>query len=105
MNNNYSVDNGTGDNVAQGLSAKHAYERAHEVAYRDGIASRIYADGTNEYDDVIKPITDEEIDALCVEAGAAGDTAMIETCRRAKDGDGAALVSVARALNDAAANA
>jgi hypothetical protein len=102
MNNNYNVDNGTGDNVAQGLSAKHAYERAHEVAYRDGIASRIYSDGTDE---VIEPITDDAIDALCVEAGAAGDSEMVEVCHRAADGDGAALYKIARAIADAAAMA
>ena len=102
MNNNYNVDNGTGDNVAQGLSAKHAYERAHEVAYRDGLASRIYSDGSDE---VIEPITDDAIDALCVAAGEAGDSDMVEVCHRAKDGDGAALVGVARAIADAAAMA
>ena len=99
---NYNVDNGTGDNVAQGLSAKHAYERAHEIAYRDGLASRIYSDGSDE---VIEPITDDAIDALCVEAGAAGDSEMVDICHRAADGDGAALYKIARAIADAAAMA
>jgi hypothetical protein len=74
----------------------------------DGTAADLWSHccaAANEHDEVIEPITDDVIDALCVEAGAAGDTAMVEVCQRAKEGDGAALVSVARAINDAAANA
>jgi hypothetical protein len=102
---NFNVDDCNGDNAGQGFSEKRAYERAHEIAYRDGLASRIYVHGTNEYDDVIEPITDDAIDALCVEAGAAGDSEMVDICHRAADGDGAALYKIARAIADAAAMA
>lgn len=59
---------------------------------------------SNNYSDD-EPITDDVIDALCVEAGAAGDVAMVALCANAKDGNGAALVAIARALADARAMA
>ncbi len=52
-----------------------------------------------------KLITDEQIDALRIEAGEAGDDRMIELCRAAKAGDELARGRCYVALADAAAQA
>lgn len=105
MNNNWNVDNGTGDNVAQGLTEKQARERAHEAAYRDGLAACIYQDGSDDTK-AIDPLTDDVIDAIMIDAGEAGDTGTVELCRSAKEnGDGASLATIAGLIADAAAMA
>lgn len=45
--------------------------------------------------------TKAQIFALQVDAGTHGDTALVETCELALDGDEGALIDVARVLNDA----
>jgi hypothetical protein len=50
---NYSVDNGTGDNVAQGLSERDALARAQEIANESGLAALVYSDDGDET--VVKP--------------------------------------------------
>ena len=51
----------------------------------------------------ISTITNEQIEALRAEAGAAGDTAQVAICDRALDGDAVARAECARVIADAAA--
>lgn len=50
-------------------------------------------------------LTLDQIRALQAEAGAAGDTETVATCRRAADGSDRALRAVARHIRDAARRA
>ncbi len=43
-------------------------------------------------------LTSEQIEALRIDAGTHGDTKLVETCRRAEEGDEAARATVARIL-------
>ena len=43
-------------------------------------------------------LTSEQIEALRIDAGTHGDTTLVETCRRAEDGDETACATVARIL-------
>lgn len=48
-------------------------------------------------------ITDDQIETLRIEAGAAGDSAQVAICQRALDGDDTARAECARVIEDAAA--
>lgn len=50
-------------------------------------------------------LTDDQITALRIEAGEAGDTAMVDICRAALRGDAAARAEVVRVIRDAEAQA
>lgn len=56
----------------------------------------------NDTDDTTAP-TPDQIRALSYEAGQAGDMAMVEVCRRALDGDRAAVARCAAVIADAGA--
>ena len=43
-------------------------------------------------------LTGEQIEALRIDAGTHGDTTLVETCRRAEDGDEKSRATVARIL-------
>jgi hypothetical protein len=47
------------------------------------------------------PITDEQIEALRAEAGAAGDSTMVAICDRAIDGSETDRAECARVISDA----
>lgn len=48
-------------------------------------------------------ITDDQIEALRIEAGQAGDATQVAICQRALDGDAAARAECARVIADAQA--
>jgi hypothetical protein len=53
----------------------------------------------------VPAITDDQISALEVEAGAAGDSAQVDFCRAALEGDAAARAKCAQAIANATAQA